>query len=399
MSKQQSGDPQTIIRVESVVSLFRRAKIVFASSLFLGVLILLFLVYIPFSNVLEESLITNFEQIAMANYHVLDGSIKRSVEGANSLSSRTMIKNAAEDFQKGLITFEELADYTQPKYEDGAKALEHLASAERFIGSRRVASYQTNYQLSNLIIPEQFFYEDGNSYSKLYLTDKNLLYLYRSPVSGQDGEVAYDILIFDLTIIVEKLSTPTLTTRLLDESAYQELSASGQLIKTDGEDTLTSAGSRSSGELSLELAFQRFKNEQVSPVVMMIDVDILKNINDSYGHVVGDAVLRGVTSAVYHVIRENDEFFRWGGDEFIAIFSGISQNEAINLAERILNAIFELQIDSGIDGQFVAPTISIGVTVFLPSDTHYEDAVKRADRALYQSKMMGRNQVNALWEN
>ncbi len=117
MSKQQSGDPQTIIRVESVVSLFRRAKIVFASSLFLGVLIFLFLVYIPFSNVLEESLITNFEQIAMANYHVLDGSIKRSVEGANSLSSRTMIKNAAEDFQKGLITFEELADYTQPKYE------------------------------------------------------------------------------------------------------------------------------------------------------------------------------------------------------------------------------------------------------------------------------------------
>jgi diguanylate cyclase (GGDEF)-like protein len=110
-------------------------------------------------------------------------------------------------------------------------------------------------------------------------------------------------------------------------------------------------------------------------------------------------VLRSVTSAVYHIIRENDELFRWGGDEFIAIFSGISQNEATNLAERILNTISELRIDSDIDGQFITPTISIELTVFLPSDTRYEDVVKRADRALYQSKMMGRNQVNALWEN
>ncbi len=88
-----------------------------------------------------------------------------------------------------------------------------------------------------------------------------------------------------------------------------------------------------------------------------------------------------------------------GGDEFIAIFSEISQNEATNLAERILNAISELRIDSGIDGQLIKPTISVGLTVFFPGDTRYEDAVKRADRALYQSKMMGRNQVNALWEN
>lgn len=487
MSKDKKDYLSNFVRVESVVSLFRRTKIVFASILFIGVSILLFLIYIPFSDVLEESLLTNFEQVAIANYNVLDGSVKRSVEGAKGLSSRTMIKNAAEEFQKELISFEELTGYTQPKYEDGAKTLEHLALAERFIGDRLVASYRTNDKLLDFNIPEQFFKEEGNSFSMLYLSNEYILFLYRSPVFGQDGEVAYDILIFDITAIVEKLCTTTINTQVLDENTYQNLIGSEQLIKTDGEikifstkdmflvsvsfldntffitqksrihllepvyrlrnmifwvsfslligfitviyfylikyakkellslesrqcvlkkmaekanyDILTSAGNRSSGDQCLKLAFQKFKSERISLAVMMIDVDNLKRINDTYGHDIGDVVLRSVVSTIYQKIKKEHKLFRWGGDEFIAAFSGTTQSEAMNLAKIILAAISEMRIETEVDGQFVTPTISIGLTGFHPNDTQYEDAIKRADRALYQSKMKGKNQVNALWKN
>lgn len=144
---------------------------------FFGVLNILLLIYIPFSNVLEESLIINFKQIAIANYNVLDESLQRSIEGAESLSRRSMIKNTAEDFQNGLMTFEELADYTQPKFEDGVKAFEYLVLAERFIGNHRVTSHAAEYPLSDLIIPKYFF-EDKAIVVQRYTCRTNISFIY-----------------------------------------------------------------------------------------------------------------------------------------------------------------------------------------------------------------------------
>lgn len=156
-------------------------------------------------------------------------------------------------------------------------------------------------------------------------------------------------------------------------------------------DLLTKAGSRRYGTEWLMHAFADFKQGGASPLVMMFDVDCFKHINDSLGHAVGDRVLREVVSAVCNTIRTEDKLFRWGGDEFAGLFYGVSEENTLHFAEKILDAVLSLQIDVG--DERVSPTISMGISCFKQGDTEFSDALQRADQALYLSKAEGRNRV------
>jgi diguanylate cyclase (GGDEF)-like protein len=123
----------------------------------------------------------------------------------------------------------------------------------------------------------------------------------------------------------------------------------------------------------------------------MIDCDNLKPVNDSHGHEAGNRLLRQVANAVQSELRATDVPARYGGDEFIVLLPETPPRGAVDVAERIRNAIGARPI--AFDGQRITATVSIGIACY-PEDGRTLDALaSRADRALYQAKQEGRNKV------
>lgn len=121
---------------------------------------------------------------------------------------------------------------------------------------------------------------------------------------------------------------------------------------------------------------------------MMFDLDHFKAINDTYGHAVGDAVLRKIADIVRETIRNTDVFVRWGGEEFLILCPGMHLNEARMLAERLRQRVQDLMRASDLPDV----AISIGVTQHHPGESLL-DFIVRLDKLLYQAKRNGRNRV------
>jgi len=128
--------------------------------------------------------------------------------------------------------------------------------------------------------------------------------------------------------------------------------------------------------------------------IMIIDLDHFKRINDTYGHLFGDVVLKSAAAGIRDTVRTYDIVGRIGGEEFLVISPGVPMEEAISLAERIRRVISDLAIEQG--GQKIAVTVSAGVTTLEAGDTGVVPMMIRADRALYMAKELGRNRVVAL---
>jgi diguanylate cyclase (GGDEF)-like protein len=164
-------------------------------------------------------------------------------------------------------------------------------------------------------------------------------------------------------------------------------------------DSLTGLINRREIAIRGEQEFSRYKRLSIgsehSPYsVMMIDLDHFKSINDNYGHVVGDQVLRQVADYLAQAVRNYSNVGRYGGEEFILVLPGGSSEDAWSIAERIRSGISSQPID--FDGGVVSVTVSIGVSLVSEDDACFEDTVDRADRALYQAKEQGRNRVSGL---
>lgn len=162
------------------------------------------------------------------------------------------------------------------------------------------------------------------------------------------------------------------------------------LIDEINTDLLTKAYSRKAGINDLEMAFEDYCKNGVTPIIASFDIDHFKATNDLNGHDVGDEVLKAISKTVTGLIRNSDRLYRWGGDEFLIIFNGLQMNMASTVVEKVRNAVYELEF-SHIKGP--KPTLSIGVSQFEKTDEDYLDAVKRADQALYESKNNGKNKT------
>ena len=130
--------------------------------------------------------------------------------------------------------------------------------------------------------------------------------------------------------------------------------------------------------------------------VLLVDIDHFKNINDQYGHRVGDLVLSGVARLLRENLREADFAVRWGGEEFLLILRGCTTAEGMVVAEKIRSAIAEQQFYDADPALRV--TISAGISKFDDSEG-IDQTVNRADVALYAAKERGRNQVCLAEEN
>lgn len=126
--------------------------------------------------------------------------------------------------------------------------------------------------------------------------------------------------------------------------------------------------------------------------ILMIDIDLFKQINDTYGHNAGDRALQKLSEVIINKIRNTDSAYRTGGEEFIVIAPLTNRENAIKAAERLRYAVEEMEIVTKY-GTFNF-TISLGITTFKKGDT-YLKLNERADVALYRSKDRGRNRITA----
>lgn len=187
-----------------------------------------------------------------------------------------------------------------------------------------------------------------------------------TPILDNNGEISHFISI-----------NKDLTERVANEN---------ELVKAARYDSLTGLLSRGAGARELERSY--FKLVQGSPVsVALVDVDKFKDINDTWGHLVGDEILRLIADALKTALRETDNVIRWGGDEFLIILDQSDLKGATDLAERCRMSIIHIEHAS-----VKKITASIGVAQ-LKHNEELESFISRADKALYQAKKNGRNIV------
>jgi len=130
--------------------------------------------------------------------------------------------------------------------------------------------------------------------------------------------------------------------------------------------------------------------------LIMVDIDWFKKINDTYGHEVGNDVLRELSGVIQFCIRDVDVFIRYGGEEFVVILPQTPQVEAAHIGERIRSQVEEMIIDTdkAVDQSGrLKITVSVGVTSFPENGKSHEDLVSVADQALYRAKGSGKNLV------
>ncbi|OOC01652.1 GGDEF domain-containing protein [Amycolatopsis azurea] len=130
--------------------------------------------------------------------------------------------------------------------------------------------------------------------------------------------------------------------------------------------------------------------------ILMIDVDHFKRVNDTYGHLAGDAVLRAVAGVVQHEVRIYDSVGRFGGEEFVVLLPGIGQVHSTAIAERIREAVTKLAVVTATnDGETTIKgvSVSLGVAVYPHAGIALDQVLGAADKAVYRAKHLGRNQV------
>ena len=133
-------------------------------------------------------------------------------------------------------------------------------------------------------------------------------------------------------------------------------------------------------------------------VFYLIDADHFKEINDWYGHDVGDQLLTEMTRRISGAIRNSDVLIRWGGEEFLVVSRYTNRSEADTLAKRVLDAVGSRPFEMGSCKDAIYRTCSVGWAVFPwfvaePQAISYEEVLALADRALYKAKSSGRNQA------
>lgn len=438
--------------------LFNELKNIFAVIIIIIIFLSYFGVYLPLKNELEDSIHQNFRNLVSISEMNLENHLNRAAEGAAGLSSRTMIRNEIEKYKNGAITLQQLQQYTQPKYEDGASVLKHLLAAYRFVDDRLIAHQGGDY----LTLIRNFNFKQAQAVSIKVTDDQNYLALSSEVKNEQGLSLGIDYLIFDLSEIMAELKELNLeninytilsganqspngiqndrlveTRKLLNTDYYLKAETSSSLIydeisrisskimlivlaavliislfvikflhsasdkiveslkkelkeKTKEAETDNMLGiyNRSKFNQELEREIDRARRYNNSLSLIMVDIDYFKEFNDSYGHHVGDEILKKIVSIVKGKIRKHDILARYGGDEFMLICPETELQDAEVLAERLNQAIDSYNCEHDND-----LSCSFGVAEFKTAQDNQDSLIKRVDQALYRAKEEGRNRV------
>jgi diguanylate cyclase (GGDEF)-like protein len=158
-------------------------------------------------------------------------------------------------------------------------------------------------------------------------------------------------------------------------------------------DSLTGIGNRAALELTLQRELKLGLRTQRPLSLLIADVDSFKQVNDRFGHAMGDRLLVLAVSLIKGALRETDQVFRYGGDEFVVILSNTGGDEAESVAERIRQAAAACELPGAAGCERI--TLSLGIGCSSKEDSR-DSLFKKADEALYQAKKDGRNRVARL---
>jgi len=173
-------------------------------------------------------------------------------------------------------------------------------------------------------------------------------------------------------------------------SAYRvtqrERSHSRELLDQARHDSLTGLPNRAAIDDIVRNAIKSAHAQNRQLGVLFIDLDRFKNINDAYGHVVGDQLIIAASKAIQAILRGGDALGRFGGDEFMILLHGCNVEAAATITERLLNA-FQIPLDVGSRALQITP--SIGIAIYPDHGTDIETLTKHADTAMHEAKRKG----------
>lgn len=214
------------MEARSVKIFIKRVNSTISALILIGALVVFSFVYLPLRNALKESIRSNFSQVSYANYHALQNIFQRGTEGARSLSSRTMIKEALVSYRTGTMDMEELKAYTQLKYRDGAKALENLRVAERLVNGLSIARFAS----SDEPISDQLGTDGDIQFSsRLEIDDSHIFFIVISPVVTEKELTSYDRLVFDITDQLHLLSNDSSESLIINPDEFQNLVSASEI--------------------------------------------------------------------------------------------------------------------------------------------------------------------------
>ncbi len=166
-----------------------------------------------------------------------------------------------------------------------------------------------------------------------------------------------------------------------------------ELNRTATHDFLTETLNRRAAQARIDHAIEQLPLGDTPLSVLLLDIDHFKQINDQYGHDVGDQVLVGIATLLRKHVRGHDMVARWGGEEFVILLQGTGPCAAMAVAERLIRVIADTPL---VWGPVTIPChVSIGIATAATDDTDSAALIRAADHALYHAKRTGRNRVVA----
>ena len=205
--------------------------------------------------------------------------------------------------------------------------------------------------------------------------------IYTYPILDEDGKVTH-VLEYTRDITDRKKS---------EEEKLRLIDTLERLSRTDG---LTGLMNRRALTENLIYEVDRAKRYMSPLSVLLCDIDSFKEINDAYGHDVGDRALQTISATLKTILRKTDMAGRYGGDEFMLILPETSRKGAENLAGKLLSIMRDTDLHLP-DGKPIRLSMSIGIAEPLAGETGIDALIKRADDAMYASKQNGKNRVSS----